>query len=574
MAYDLNRFTLKKSMTKQKKDEKFRVNEHIESLVKKFFKDNKITDDFKIEENKNIKSQLITLIEKVVKIEEQLSQKNSLILESIIEDDDVDTTSLSNIILIDFNSKIKSYFKSSVQNDLKLLNLFNDKKIIFFLRQGIVTNIYTELFLMQTRKQLLKKYANSSVLDPNFNKVAVSVIILLAHQCFNNEYIWNISEDEKQDIEKIKLKIEKINKNNTKIPNGLIGLLCCYNNISEYKILLDYFRDKKNDSILNSLIQRQLIEIQEEEEIEKDIKSLTLIDDNISLKVMSQYESNPYPRWLNLTKGSKYKNYFDYIKKTLPKQNLFAKEFQIKNVLIAGCGTGKHPIEVAKIDPTLEITAIDISKPSIAYGIRKSHEFGIKNIRWAQADILKLNEIDKKFDLVESSGVIHHLEDPYKGFLMLDEKLKKGGFMKLGLYARNFRSSYLNDIKKYKNENQFKNDIKSIRKLRLFLINNIENDKYQKLFKIPDIYNSSGFRDLIMHVQEHDFSIEELDKMVSDRYNFLGFFWNKSNSIKANECFEKINPEKSKLNIMNWDSVEKKIPEIFAGMYQFWLQKK
>ena len=72
MAYDLNKFTLKKSMTEQKKDEKFRVNERIESLVKKFFKDNKITDDFKIEENKNIKSELITLIEKVVKIEEQL----------------------------------------------------------------------------------------------------------------------------------------------------------------------------------------------------------------------------------------------------------------------------------------------------------------------------------------------------------------------------------------------------------------------------------------------------------------------------------------------------------------------
>jgi len=561
-------------MTEQKKETNLTAKEKIDFLTKEFFNDKKLTYNFRGEENKKLKSELIFLIEKVVKIEKELSEKNSAILESIIEDRDVDATSFSNIILIDFNSKIKNYFKNKLQNDHELLNLFNDKKIVFFLHKGIVTNIYTELFLIQTRKELLKKYANNAVVDSNFNKVALPIIISLAHQCFNNEYIWNISEDEKKDIKKIISRIKKNIENNIKIPNGLIGLLCCYKNISEYQFLLNYLRDKKPDIILNLLVQRQLIEIKEEEEIAKDIKSLTKIDDNISIKVMGQYESNPYPRWLNLTEGSSYKNYLEYIKKTLPEKNLFSEEFEIKNVLIAGCGTGKHPLEVAKIDPTLKITAIDISKPSIAYGIRKSREFGIKNITWAQADILKLNEIDKKFDLVESSGVIHHLKDPNKGFLMLNKKLRKGGLMKLGLYARNFRSSYLKDIKKYKNENHFKNDINGIRKLRLFLINNIENNKYQKLFKIPDIYNTSGFRDLIMHVQEHDFSIKELNKMISDKYNFLGFFWNRNNSIKANEYFVKIHQEKSKLDIMNWEPVEEKNPEIFSGMYQFWLQKK
>ena len=156
---------------------------------------------------------------------------------------------------------------------------------------------------------------------------------------------------------------------------------------------------------------------------------------------------------------------------------------------------------------------------------------------------------------------------------MLDKKLKKGGLMKLGLYARNFRSMFLSDIKEYINKNKFDTDIKSIRKLRLFIINNSNDERYQKLLRSPDIYSTSDFRDLLMHEQEHDFTIHEINEMISDKYKFLGFFWNEKYSIKAYSTFNKLNSTKSKTNILNWIAVEKEVPEIFSGMYQFWLQK-
>ena len=77
-----------------------------------------------------------------------------------------------------------------------------------------------------------------------------------------------------------------------------------------------------------------------------------------------------------------------------------------------------------------------------------------------------------------------------------------------------------------------------------------------------------------MHVQEHDFSIPDINKMISDKYKFLGFFWNSNNAIIAYKTFERIFPNKNKLNILDWDVVEEEVPEIFSGMYQFWLQKK
>ena len=83
-------------MTEQKKETNLTAKEKIDFLTKEFFNDKELTYNFRGEENKKLKSELIFLIEKVEKIEKELSEKNSAILESIIEDRDVDATSFSN----------------------------------------------------------------------------------------------------------------------------------------------------------------------------------------------------------------------------------------------------------------------------------------------------------------------------------------------------------------------------------------------------------------------------------------------------------------------------------------------
>ncbi len=554
--------------------EKEKIKKEIKYLIKKFFNQYHLKDGFPDNEDLIIKSQIINLLNKLVLAEEIKSELNYKMIDYLTQDPDTELKQLRNIILINFNYKIKNYLNEGSQNSLRLLNLYKDKIFIFFLEQEIVTNIYTELFLAQTRKLLLEKYANNIVIDPKFNISALPVIIALSHQCFNNEYIWNVTNQEIQNIEKIEARVKNLTVRNNEVPTNLIAILSCYKKLNNYKIFDNNLAKRKDQKVLKSIIQKQIIELNEEKEIEKKIKTLTEISDTTSQKVMKQYEENPYPRWIYLSKIPVHNNYIDFIKNSLPRQDTFQKKIEAKNVLIAGCGTGKHALEVAKIDSSLNVTAIDISKPSIAYGIRKSFEFGIKNIKWKQADILKIDKLNKQFDIVESSGVIHHLKDPNEGFRMLDKKLKKGGLMKLGLYSRNFRSMFLGDIKEYIKKNKIDSDIKSIRKLRLFIINNSNNKKYQKLLRSPDLYSTSDLRDLLLHEQEHDFNITEINTMISDKYKFLGFFWNEKNSIEAYSTFNKLNPTKSKTNILNWIAVEKEVPEIFSGMYQFWLQKR
>ena len=79
--------------------------------------------------------------------------------------------------------------------------------------------------------------------------------------------------------------------------------------------------------------------------------------------------------------------------------------------------------------------AIDLSLTSLAYALRKTRELGIGNIEYAQADILKLDTVGRSFDLIESSGVLHHMADPFAGWRTLLSVLRPGGVMAVALYS-------------------------------------------------------------------------------------------------------------------------------------------
>jgi SAM-dependent methyltransferase len=76
---------------------------------------------------------------------------------------------------------------------------------------------------------------------------------------------------------------------------------------------------------------------------------------------------------------------------------------------------------------------------SICYAMSKTRELGVRNIEYAQADIMKLGSIGKTFDMIESIGVLHHLAEPEAGWRQRLSLLRPGGFMRLGLYSERAR---------------------------------------------------------------------------------------------------------------------------------------
>ena len=85
-----------------------------------------------------------------------------------------------------------------------------------------------------------------------------------------------------------------------------------------------------------------------------------------------------------------------------------------------------------------------------------------------------------------------------------------------------------------------------------------------------DFHTTSSVRDLIFHAQEHQFTIPKISELIQ-KYNleFLGFT---SKSIKKDYSNFFKDDEKN-TSLKNWNEFEIKYPDIFQGMYQFWIKK-
>ena len=297
--------------------------------------------------------------------------------------------------------------------------------------------------------------------------------------------------------------------------------------------------------------------------INKDIK------DTISIKVKDQYENNPYPRWTKISLNNNQKNVFNYFKDLKLKFNNDAiKTWDKINVLVAGCGTGQHAITTATKYKNSFITAIDLSSKSLGYAKRKANELKIDNINFIKMDILDIKSLEKNFEINETVGVLHHMDDPYKGLENLYNVLKPNGLIMIGVYSKIARKH----IERIRNKNKnikYKINNQNLKLIRQEILKSRSAD-YKLVKESPDFYSLSTLRDLIFHVQEHRFSIPEIETYINKlNLKFCGFV-----NREIIDQFEDIYRNKNDLyNLDIWNTFEVENPRIFAGMYQFWCQK-
>ena len=122
-----------------------------------------------------------------------------------------------------------------------------------------------------------------------------------------------------------------------------------------------------------------------------------------------------------------------------------------------------------------------------------------------QADILDLCQLNKQFDIIESAGVLHHMDNPMAGWKVLTDCLKPGGLMRVGLYSELARQH----IVKIREEIRQAGIGLSAVEMRYFRSKIIksEKDHHKQILSSPDFYSLSDIKDLLFHVQEHRFTI-------------------------------------------------------------------
>ena len=417
-----------------------------------------------------------------------------------------------------------------------------------------------ELSLTRIRSALL-----ASVNEVKYSSEVLHFQSALALQCFTNEYVYNQNEKENKDLAVLeKIVGEALLKGSQPSPQ-LILCLASYKALHHYKWcdLLDL-----NPS-LQEVVTRQFFEPNQENLLKSEILVLQEITNKISSKVRDQYEESPYPRWVDMGLTLKPASFSKTTKEL--KLRLFddtINEVNAPNILIAGCGTGQHSIGTASKFINAKVLAIDLSLSSLAYAKRKTKELGFKNIDYMQADILDLGMLDMKFDLIESAGVLHHMDQPMDGWRVLKGRLKLGGLMKIGLYsdlARKHIVKMREEINKLELES-------SEASMKLFRSNILKsNEEHHKIIQMnADFYSLSELRDLLFHVQEHRFTIPK----IKDCLNKLGLkFCGFESEVIIRDFKKTNNGEDDPYDLDKWASYEESNPDIFIGMYQFWCQK-
>jgi tetratricopeptide (TPR) repeat protein len=398
---------------------------------------------------------------------------------------------------------------------------------------------------------------------------ALDFCCALAQQCYLNEYCYDITADELERAASLRDNLD------ADAASGNAGSPLRLAAVAAY-FALDTLRSAPAllatdwPAAARRLTLQQIAEPMEESTIMETIARLTPIDAEDLDPVRRQYEQNPFPRWVKSPRIARPVAIDASLRQQYPCANIRSSDNRESlEVLIAGCGTGRHAIETAQLFARARVLAIDLSLASLAYAVRKTRELDMTNIEYAQADIMRLGTMNRRFDLVEVVGVLHHLDDPSTGWRILRGLLSPGGFMRLGLYSEAARSA-VKQARTFIAERGYRPVPEDIRRCRQELMADAFGTEFRPLLAAADFFGTSECRDLLFNAREHRFTLPQIKTLLARLdLEFLGF----SLAPEILNAYATRFPEDAAMtNLDHWHAFESDRPYTFAGMYQFWAQ--
>jgi SAM-dependent methyltransferase len=105
-----------------------------------------------------------------------------------------------------------------------------------------------------------------------------------------------------------------------------------------------------------------------------------------------------------------------------------------REILVAGCGTSQAAVHALR-EPDAHVTAIDISETSLRHTRELQQKYRLQNLDLLRLAIEEVGKLDRSFDQIVCTGVLHHLPDPDLGLRSLRNALAPDGAMQLMVYA-------------------------------------------------------------------------------------------------------------------------------------------
>ena len=421
------------------------------------------------------------------------------------------------------------------------------------------------------RQQLLEL----SVSDPDRAGDCERLLLSIAMQCFQNEYVYYTDAAEAATVGQLRSEFDAGGVS-AGAPNKRSRLIAHV--LLMYVPPAEVFGSKSLSPETSAALGRELVEfvrffLNEQALIRRyadEFLAQAGDTDEATAKIAALYDSNPYPRWtkgpLNLNvQNRSYAELFGLESCPGWRDEPGAEQ---RKMLVAGCGTGRHPTISAVFFPGLDVFGIDISASCLAYARMMAERMGLSNMRFAIGDIMRLDEWTEKFDIIECMGVLHHLDDPEAGLANLVGLLAPGGIIKLGYYSEAAREN-ISRLRSERPPQGDKTDRDYVREIRHKLFTDPAYRQYADIAELGDFYSLSGASNVLLHEHEVRYSIPRLQQVLDDQgLQFLSFI------DEAKPRFAAAGGQGSPFNLMNWAPLEEQDPKFFAGMYEFYCQKK
>ena len=472
------------------------------------------------------------------------------------------------------HSQLRSLTTSMLQHKMRLTEqgcpldpeqIANDPLLLAGLQHFYFTDPLMEKLLTTLRRSLLLSSSRELAIPGGF----LDLVTGLAAQCELNESVWFIDPQETtllSQLNDLAARILSLGDVNASDISAIVLLTMMYQPLRH----APFFDALVAHDILWPTHMAELMDkcLQEPLTIRAHascVRTINLSGDPISDQVRAQYEVHPYPRWTSLGYHQP-ADYLDTLASLFPGAQL-PKRHEPINLLVAGCGTGRQAVRLSRYFHGLSVTALDLSKTSLGYAAMQAERYGC-DIDFVHGDLLEAAQLNTQYDVIECSGVLHHMDHPEDGLQALTEQLASGGLMKIALYSRQART-LIRELRETLGEDLPTSE-SDIRLVRETLIQQ-GSEQWHAILQSPDFYSLSACRDLLFHTKEHTYDLQEVRRLIDN----AGLEWvgmvAPQGAYKLAADVLKLKPQHLTLN--DWHTLEQVNPALFAGMYQFYVRK-
>lgn len=460
--------------------------------------------------------------------------------------------------------------------ELDFEGIVYDQLFMLVCSRATIASEKVEKLITQLRRHYLAEWLADATSKPLLIGRYPELLGILACQCFNSEFIYDVTPYEEERVERLQEVVFEDIRAAHPIDLAVLGAYkplwatLQAGNAEDLQYLID--ESDRWAGWIQLVWKLQFMLPLNETLIKQQIPPLTPITDNFSSAIAHQYEEFPYPRWQTTRVPERSMSLKDYVSHRFPQLDNRDIPSEPCNILFAGCGTGEQIVSMGTAFHAKNTLALDLSLNSLAYAKRKSDELGIENIHYGQADILSAAKWDASFDLIVCTGVLHHMSDPTAGLSALQQLSKPHSVYFLALYSERGRAC-ITAAQQLATQHGLKDGIEDMRSFRQLVRALPEDHPAKAVMYSRDFYSASGLHDFVFNKHELRYSPAGLKELLeAHNLQFLGF--DLAQGEIAAQYLELFPGDPGMTDLDNWDQFEDQHPDTFGDMMQFWCTAK